>query len=474
MAHVSRFNTLLVIGLTTLLLAACSNAGTSDDEPESSKQSPSGSLPADPGSGLAAANDDGAIEVGIPYTANGEEANANAGAGAITRNDEASAAKAVIDDINAQGGIAGRKIKPVFFGYNATSSETRASQDQAACSHFTEDNNIAVLLGGGLTDNFDACMLEAGVLVLNSGSLLGPDDAHFAKYPNLYDAGTVSQDRMMADMVDSLERQDYFNGWDAREGKEGDGDPVVAVLTTDEPEWDRPLHGVLLPALEEAGHPVDDSLVIAIPSAATEAELGQASKSVQNAVLKLTTAGATHLVMLDSSGTMTLLFGQAAAQQGFFPRLGVNSATGLQALYDAGVLKAPQLAGAIGLGWLPTLDLPASEGEQYTTEAASACLDTVQAATGQAFTSTNAAGLALSKCDMGHLMTATLGGIEGDWTLQSAADALADLGDDDYQSALLPGSGFAGGRHDAVQVGYDMTWDAECGCVTYQDEHEIP
>lgn len=491
MAHAGRFTTFSATGLAALLLAACSSTGQSTEfnEPnessdstesngssqstESGSPSSTTSAPADPSSGLAAANDGGDILVGVTYTANGEQANANAGAGAITRSDEAAAASALIEDINAHGGIAGREIKPVFFGYDATSSDTRASQDQAACAHFTEDNNIAVSLGGGLSDNFNSCMLDAGVLVLSSGSLLGPDDAYFAEYPNLYDAGTISQDRMLAAMADSLERQDYFSGWDPRAGAPSDSEPTVAVLSVDEPEWDRPLRGVLLPALEEAGYPVDDSLVIAIPSAATEAELGQASKAVQNAILKLTSAGVTHVIMLDATGTTTLLFGQAASQQEFFPRLGINTATGLQALYDAGVLTAPQLAGAVGLGWLPTIDLPASDGEKYASDAAAECLDTVKAATGEGFTSTNAAGLALAECDMVHLTAATLDNIEGEWSLQSAADAIGTLGED-YQSALVPGSGFTEGRQDAVQVGYDMAWDDKCGCVTYVKELQIP
>lgn len=433
MAHAGRFTTFSATGLAALLLAACSSTGQSTEfnEPnessdstesngssqstESGSPSSTTSAPADPSSGLAAANDGGDILVGVTYTANGEQANANAGAGAITRSDEAAAASALIEDINSHGGIAGREIKPVFFGY----------------------------------------------------------DAYFAEYPNLYDAGTISQDRMLAAMADSLERQDYFSGWDPRAGAPSDSEPTVAVLSVDEPEWDRPLRGVMLPALEEAGYPVDDSLVIAIPSAATEAELGQASKAVQNAILKLTSAGVTHVIMLDATGTTTLLFGQAASQQEFFPRLGINTATGLQALYDAGVLTAPQLAGAVGLGWLPTIDLPASDGEKYATEAATECLDTVKAATGEGFTSTNAAGLALAECDMVHLTAATLDNIEGEWSLQSAADAIGTLGED-YQSALVPGSGFTEGRQDAVQVGYDMAWDDKCGCVTYVKELQIP
>src|SRR4051812_3012953 len=119
------------------------------------------------------------IKVGVTYTANGEAANAALGASAITRGDEKGYMKAVIDDINERGGIAGRKLVPVYFAYDAQSAESKDAQDQAACAALTQDNHVFVAFGGGLTENFDACLQKAGVVKLGSGRLINEDAAYF-------------------------------------------------------------------------------------------------------------------------------------------------------------------------------------------------------------------------------------------------------------------------------------------------------
>ena len=47
-----------------------------------------------------------------------------------------------------------------------------------------------------------------------------------------------------------------------------------------------------------------------------------------------------------------------AKSQRYFPRYGINSASGFQALIDTGVTDGQQLHGTVGFGWLPGLDLP--------------------------------------------------------------------------------------------------------------------
>jgi ABC-type branched-subunit amino acid transport system substrate-binding protein len=113
------------------------------------------------------------IFIGIAYTANGDQANAAIGA-AISRGDERKNAQAVIDQINERGGVAGRKLKPVFYAYDAQSTETSASQDQGACAAFTEDNKVFAVASGGLTETFNGCMQKAGVLRSRPGSSSTP------------------------------------------------------------------------------------------------------------------------------------------------------------------------------------------------------------------------------------------------------------------------------------------------------------
>lgn len=436
---------------------------------------PGSPVPTAPGEvpGSEGPGSSGPIQVGITYTGNGEAANAALGASAITRGNEKAAGKAVIDEINATGGINGRKLEPVFFEYEAASSQTMSQQDQEACAHFTEDNHITVLIGGG-GDVSDQCMFEHGVLVISSGVIIQPDRAHFDRYPNFFQLGTLSQDRMMADQVATLQRLGYFSGWSHLTGQPATGTPAkIGILSLGIPEWERPLRSVLLPRLAAAGHPVDSGNIYPVRSPSSNSELAGTVADIKNATLKFQSAGVTHVIILDSSATITLLFAQNARQQQYYPRYGANSATGMQALYDAGVVDNNQLNGAVGLGWLPNIDLTAATGEKYSTPATKRCLEIIKRRTGQTFTSTNAAGLAVSKCDMADLMRIALTRGGPDLSLPSMVRAIEDLGGN-FKSPFIPLAFFSPGRHDAVQLGFDMVWDTGCSCTKYVGTHTIP
>jgi ABC-type branched-subunit amino acid transport system substrate-binding protein len=432
-----------------------------------------GSTAASAGTGLAAVAGSDAIEVGITYTANGEQANAAVGAAAITRGNEKADAQAVIDEINSKGGINGRKLRPVFFGYQATSSDTQANQDQAACSHFTEDHHIAVSMGTGISQVLPECLAQAGVLMLTSGDIIDADNALLRKYPYYFQLGTMTQERMMSDQVNTLKRLRYFTGWDSVNGQPSATPAKLGILTYDDPKWQRPLQSTMLPALARAGYPVDSENVYAVYRPANTSEASRTAADVNNATLRFRQSGVTHVIVLDASALLTLLFAQSARQQNYRPRIGMNSATGAQALKDAGAVDNSFLNGAVGLGWMPSIDLRASDGEKYATAATRYCLQIMKERTGQTFTSTNAASLALTKCDMGFLMATALRKAGSNPTLDRAQNAIEALGGS-YSSPFIPSTFFSPSRHDAADIGFDMKWDSDCSCTRYVGRHRIP
>ncbi len=440
-----------------------------------------GTVGAQPGAGAAPAavgkNGPGVtakeIFIGIAYTANGDAANAALGASAITRGDERANARAVIDDINERGGVAGRKLVAVFHAYDAQSSETSAQQDQAACATFTQDNKVFAVTAGGLTDTFPACMKKAGVLQITSGGIIDPDNGFFSEFPTYFNVGTMSQDRMMRELVGAFTRQDYFSGWDPNLGRAASTKPKLGVLSLDTPSWNRPLDKVLLPALARAGHSVDPALVYRVFNPASQAEVSRTVADVQSATLRFRDAGVTHLVMLDANGSLTLLFAQNSRNQRYFPRLGANTATGMQALYDAGVVDAAQLAGAVGLGWLPILDLPAGKGDAYLTGATKRCLDNNKKRTGQTFTSTNAASIALIACDSIGAFAAAVGKAGPILNINTGRAGVEALGSS-FQPSAIPRTFFSPRRHDGLELGFDLMWDSTCTCAKYKDRgHRI-
>ena len=119
----------LALLLTGGLLAGCSATTTPDSGPTRSPQ-------ASPGPGVS----DTEIHVGFIVATT--DANEQIGASGITTGDEGYQAKLVVEDINENGGIAGRTVVPVFHGFDATSDEPIDLQEQGACTDFTQDRPV--------------------------------------------------------------------------------------------------------------------------------------------------------------------------------------------------------------------------------------------------------------------------------------------------------------------------------------------
>lgn len=406
---------------------------------------------------------DKAIYIGIDYTTNADAANAAIGASGITSGDERADAQAVIDDINAHGGAAGRKLVPVWHATDAQSQQTRATIDQEICADFTQDHHVFAAAAIGYTDNLKACLRKAGVLQVHSGTLLDPDQAMFRQYPNYIEAGTISQDRADAALVRSLVRQHYFAGWNSTAGKPGSSPVKVGVLGVDLPEWNRPLKRVLLPALKAVGHPVDPEDVRMIYNPGSSAEDGVTLRDIANAVLKFRQDGVTHVILLDTGGQLLVFFGKDAQSQHYFPRYGVHSGSGVQAIYDSGLVSNQQLNGAVGFAWNPSLDLSPAAADKYSTASTKHCLRVMKQRTGQTYTSTNAASLALSYCDEIYLIAAAVDRAGPAISLQTAVAAIEGLGNA-FLPAGFPSSYFGPGRHDGVETGWDQKWDSDCKC----------
>src|SRR4051794_30596599 len=146
---------------------------------------------------------DSKIYIGVTYSSGADAANRALGNN-ITTGDQQADAQAVIDEINSSGGVAGRKLVPIYYDYQTSDARPYTTIDSEACAKFTQDNHVFAVAGDGITDNFDACIDHAGVLLVSSiGQLIGPNSNFFRKYPYNFQAGYVSQDRMMAEQARS-------------------------------------------------------------------------------------------------------------------------------------------------------------------------------------------------------------------------------------------------------------------------------
>jgi ABC-type branched-subunit amino acid transport system substrate-binding protein len=406
------------------------------------------------------------VTIGFNYTEDGTAGNKAIGAN-LSQGDEMNEAKAVVADINAHGGVAGRKLQVVFHAYSNQSADSGSAQDESACQDYNQDHKVFAVAGAGLSDTLPSCLAKAGVMHSASGQIISHDNAYYARYPHFADLASLTQERMMRDLAARLVAKRYFDGWNTTTGAPAAVPAKVGVLSFDRPDWERPLTSVLLPALKRAGHPVADQDVIRARYASTTTEAGPLAADMQSAALRFRNDGVTHVIFLDGSALMNIFFSQNATNQHYYPRYGVNSATGMQALVDGGVVDKKQLTGALGIGWLPGLDLPPAASGKYVTAGARHCASVMSKA-GFSFPDTNSRTIAYGACDQLYFIAAAINGAGPSVTLANAQAAVDRLGSS-FVPANLPAAYFSARQHDAVAKVYDLAWDDGCGCAKYTD-----
>lgn len=427
------------------------------------------SLPASASTGLGVTAK--TISIGVGYSTDGDAANAALGDTAFSQGDEKGQMQALIDEVNAHGGVAGRRLVPVFHPYHLTSADSGATQDQAACQDWTQDHKVIAVLSSSLTDTLVDCLQKKGVVYVKAGVIVDPDQHFLRQYSNEILLGTMSLDRIDRDQVSSFARQHWYTGWNTTTGSPG-ATTKVGVLTYDTPSFTRSLRGSLLPALRAAGHAPAEADVIQVHKVQQQADSAQTTAEIKSAVLRLQSDGVTHVVLGDASGFILQFFGSNARTQGYYPRLGVTSGAAPEAFYEAGLVTAQQLNGMSGNGWLPSLDIPAADADKLSNSETKRCLDILKRRTGQQFTSTNAATIALGDCDSVFVLQHALARATSlsPAGLVAGFDALAGT----YTSPTVGPTRLTSGEHDAAVRAWDLNWVASCTCVRYSAERRVP
>ena len=406
------------------------------------------------------------IHIGAGYAVNSGAANAAFGAGGIDQGDDKRNTQIVIDDINARGGIAGRKVIPEFYELDATSPETTDAQFQGACESLTGDRKVFAVMGGD-NDTFLRCLHNAKVVTVNHNLTIS-DAARYKRFPYYFELSALNLDRVASVEVTQLQAQGYFHGgWNTTTGAPAPGTPKVGIFTYDLPGFRHAVDQVMVPALARLGIKVDPGNVVRAPYPQNAADVSGAATSASNAVLKFRSSGVTHTLVFEEDGVLTLLFGNNAESQGYRPRHGVNSQNGVQALIPSGYPRG-QLNGMVGIGWYPGIDIATAENTDdgpYSNAARKRCIALYKAA-GASYDNANASAIALGTCTQF-------------WWLREVMSRVKVFNRDGVLAAAhTMGSGFesASGQfvlridadhHDGVGAVRHWAYRPECGCMRY-------
>ena len=249
---------------------------------------------------------------------------------------------AMIEIINKQGGLFGRQIEPIYYKIDAASSQPVEQQQQAACSHWTEDNEVFGILAGD--DVFKECAKRAGIFNTTSsdGASL-PDD--FQNYPTYFESSSLNLVRVGPVTVTGLHRQKYFGT-----------DPKIGFVLWDEPNYRASLEQGYLPALRKKGlEMATEPAYVSAPQ--TAGDLSATSADINSAVLRFQTQGITHVFLLDGQAglcggaCLSTFFFRRADSQEYFPRYGLNAYNQAKTGLSAGLYPARQLRRSIAVEW---------------------------------------------------------------------------------------------------------------------------
>jgi ABC-type branched-subunit amino acid transport system substrate-binding protein len=348
--------------------------------------------------------------------------------------------QAMVDDINAHGGLLGRKIAPVYHVVK-TSDTNAATSDQAACDDFTQDHKvqfvISILGDTGGSALLASCLAKRGVTFVNDDY---PQDEAFARSVAGYffNPSDWMLDRLMRTQTKALAEQGFFTG-----------SKKVGILLYDKAVSKRVLKDVVIPGLAAVG--VKDPVYAAIAAADYFNE--------QGTVLKFQAEGVDRILTIAFS---PLAFMATAEAQQYRPRYSVYTTSAPGALLQTAAPKA-QLRGAMGFGWSPQYDVDSAHNPGPVTPAETRCLAIMKKAgvdTSQATTR----ALVLWFCDAAWFVQAAVNR-SGDVSAKGLAAGARIL--TGYQSPGTWRTDLSSGRPDGVSAYRDLAYRDDCSCFVY-------
>ena len=397
-------------------------------------------------------------EIRIGYLTWKEVSSAGSAVGyAVDYGDQEAIANAIIDDLNARGGIAGRTVVPVFYDYRT--SDILASPeaaDQAACTTMTEDTTVfaVVAVTGVLGEVLPDCLAQHQTPLIINNNLPFPREAFDRWSPYFFSTASPMSERFVPVWFERAQAAGYFDGWDTSAGAPGVAPTKIGLLITNS-EGGRLFAELVTDALARLGHEV---------AATQEVNDSFDTNGMNSAVLQFRSAGVTHVV---PESLLLLLFPQSAESQRYRPRYAISTASAPLLVQSA--TPAEQLAGALGVGFFPSYDVDNGQDPGDPSPAAARCRELQQAAgndPGQR-ESWNLMGKA---CDGFAYVAAAVEAVGlRDSAIADGTPLITSL-----QSAGTFEIVFGPGRPDGVGAVRDLGYDLSCECFAYLNAQNHP
>ena len=381
-------------------------------------------------------NDHTPVTVGFELIQGGNELIAGGLGTPVNFGDGRKEVTAIVNDLNARGGINGHPIKAVFAEWNAASGD---SGRQADCAALIDDGKAQFIVTViNINSAFLECTARRGVPLVNS-SLGAGDDELYRKYgENFYSPSLMSLNRESALLLRRLTARKVLSP----------GHKVGVVIDGTDPQYDRVWNETEVPTLKALGLSYDAYTV------AQQAD-------VNGAVLRFKTENIQQVVFIAPNGIIATLFMQSAEQQQYRPTYGMGDSTA--AWFVAKAAPRAQVMGFQGVGSLPMSNV---EVRQYPTTARErACLNLI-AKEGENNADRHASITATVYCEAIYAWAAVARHVNGPIT-PAAWRAAYRLVGTTYQPVTTFATNFGDGQHGNVSRYRDLGWSSSCSCVAY-------
>lgn len=365
---------------------------------------------------------------------------------------EAAVIEALVEAYNDNGGIVGRQIVPVYADSDTASSSWDADF-AAACAKFTEDNNVAAVLGYVFTyiESFEACLAARDVPHLSTSFNI-PNASTLAQFPLWLAISTPLIENRSRAKVDGGLATGVL-----------DADSRIGILIDPCPGTKEAWEQDTRPHMESKGLNIVSTFEVgcAYGSGDAGAEAGRAG----NLVLQFRSAGVdTVLFMSVSEGPPLFVFANAAESQGYRPTYVVSSLAGTAILGDQ--IPVEQAKNVHGFGWLPSNDVKPTHYPPLTANA-QRCISLLESKNIELAAPADYL-YAFNTCEALFVYEEALRATGGVSDGRSVVAAIEGLGSSFNSAMNLDGRSVYGRlRHDAPALARSFTFDAACSCFKF-------
>ena len=213
--------------------------------------------------------------------------------------DQQASYQAFVDEVNAGGGINGRKVVPVFTSFDPVKDDAAT-----ACTKLTEDDKVFGVISNGVYGAAVLCVTQQHKTPLvNVGGYI-PE--YYAKSGGLLFTMQPSKVRSARNTIAALEAKGELAG------------KTVGILTSQAGDDDVAVKTGIVPTLKQLNHPVGHLADLAVDSGAALGQLPVTVTQMRNAGV--------DLVFLSTNAYFSSLFVQKADEQGYRPQYALSDA----------------------------------------------------------------------------------------------------------------------------------------------------